>query len=185
MWPVASKQSVTAVTEGFPPLLGPGARVLVLGTLPSRQSLLKHQYYGHPQNAFWRIMGELFGAGPERTYAERSIRLMGAGVAVWDVLASSVRPGSMDSSIDPATATPNDFRSLFATEPQIRLVCFNGQSAAKLFERLVAPTLEKGSNITEYRTLPSTSPAHAAMSFEQKLHRWEIVADAAAKNKGE
>jgi len=130
-------------------------------------------------------MGELFGAGPERAYAERSARLTEAGVAVWDVLASSVRPGSMDSSIDLATATPNDFRSLFAAEPQIHLVCFNGQSAAKLFDRLVAPTLENGSNTVEYRTLPSTSPAHAAMNFEQKLRRWRIVAAAAGNNKGE
>jgi hypoxanthine-DNA glycosylase len=129
-------------------------------------------------------MGELFGAGPEQDYVERQARLTRAGIAVWDVLASSVRPGSMDASIDIASAAPNDFRSLLAAEPEIRLVCFNGQAAARLFDRLVAPKLENGSNKLETRTLPSTSPAFAAMSFDQKLRHWDIVAAAASKKGG-
>jgi len=164
---------------GFPPVIGNDPRVLVLGTLPSRQSLQKGQYYGHPQNAFWKIMGELFGALPELPYAER-IRVLARGrVAVWDVLQASVRPGSMDADIDAATATANDFPALFAAHPGIEFVCFNGRAAADLWRKLVAPDLRNGSNTLEYRILPSTSPAHASLSFDEKLEHWRVVGEAA------
>ena len=162
-------------TTGFPPILGDDARVLVLGSLPSVMSVRKGEYYGHPQNAFWKIMGELFGAGPDLDYASRAARLTGAGVAVWDVLAASVRPGSMDADIDPATARPNDFTKLFRDHTSIGLVCFNGQAAARFYQRLVAPGLEKGSNTLHYETLPSTSPAYASVSFADKLQKWRVV----------
>ena len=162
-------------TSGFPPILADGARVLVLGSLPSVMSIRKGQYYGHPQNAFWKIMGELFGAGPDLDYASRTDRLTRSRVAVWDVLAASVRPGSMDADIDPATARPNDFAKLFREHASIGLVCFNGQAAARFYQRLVAPELEKGSNTVHYETLPSTSPAYASISFADKLQKWRVV----------
>lgn len=164
-------------TRGFPPILGDRPRVLVLGSLPSVMSLRKNQYYGHPQNAFWRIMSELFGAGPELAYEQRVARLAGNRVAVWDVLAASIRPGSMDADIDPASARANDFARLFREQPCIRLVCFNGQAAAKYYERLVASAIQNDSHGRQYRTLPSTSPAYAAMSFADKLERWRIVSE--------
>jgi hypoxanthine-DNA glycosylase len=170
------------VTTGFPPIVGPGARVLVLGTLPSQKSLQKNQYYGHPQNAFWPIMGALFDAGPDKPYSARAKLIVQNRLAVWDVLAESVRPGSMDSSIDASTAAPNDFETLLREQPGIALVCFNGQAAARLYAQFVAPLTEKSSNAVEYKTLPSTSPAHASMSFEEKLKRWSIVR-AAANNR--
>ena len=120
-------------------------------------------------------MGALFAAGPELTYAERAARLADCGVAVWDVLQSSVRPGSLDSAIDQKTAVANDFASFFAGHPDIRLVCFNGQKAAQLFARLVATDLDPLYGKLRYVTLPSTSPAHAAMSFGQKLEHWSIL----------
>jgi len=162
-------------TTGFSPIAGPGARVLVLGSLPSVKSVEKQQYYGHPQNAFWRVMGALFGAGLEIPYARRAAMLVKNRVAVWDVLAASIRPGSMDSAIDQATARPNDFNRFYGEQPDIRLVCFNGQAAARLYGKLVAPALEKGSNTPDYQTLPSTSPAYASMSFADKLERWRVV----------
>ena len=165
---------------GFPPVIGSNPRVLVLGTLPSRLSLEKRQYYGHPRNAFWRIMGELFGAAPSLPYANRTRILARRRVAVWDVLKSSVRPGSMDADIEAGTAAANDFAALFTEYPGIALVCFNGRAAANLWRRLVAPTLQNGSNTPGYRTLPSTSPAHAALCFEEKLERWRVVGEAAA-----
>jgi hypoxanthine-DNA glycosylase len=171
-------------TSGFPPVVGAQARVLILGTLPSRRSLELSQYYGHPRNAFWRIMGVLFGAGPEVPYAERTRRVAAAGVAIWDVLAASVRPGSMDAAIDLATASANDIEGFLGSHPYIRLVCFNGRTAESLFRRLVAPNLEKGSNVPRYETLPSTSPAFAAMSFEEKLERWKVIL-AETNKKGE
>jgi len=157
---------------GFAPVIAPGARILVLGSLPSQMSLQSGQYYGNPRNNFWRLMGSLFAAGPELSYAERVDRLTECGVAVWDVLRSSVRPGSMDSAIDLSTAVANDFASFFVEQPDIRLVCFNGQKAAQLFARLVATDLDESFITLRYRTLPSTSPAHASMSFEDKLERW-------------
>ena len=169
-------------TSGFPPILGPDPRVLVLGSLPSVKSVELSQYYGHPRNAFWPIMDGLFGAGRSLPYDERKQILVENRVAVWDVLASSVRPGSMDAAIDSASAKPNDFSNLFAVHRCIHSVFFNGQAAAKLFNSLVAPTLENRSNRRNYQALPSTSPAHAAMCFEEKLAAWRCVADAARKN---
>ena len=163
--------------RGFAPIARAGAKSLVLGSLPSQMSLRNQQYYGNPRNNFWQLMGALFAAGPELPYAERAARLTACGVAVWDVLQSSVRPGSLDSAIDQKTAVANDFASFFAGHPDIRLVCFNGQKAAQLFARLVATDLDPLYGKLRYETLPSTSPAHAAMSFGQKLERWSILKD--------
>lgn len=174
---------VAVTTTGFAPIIGEQARVLVLGTLPSRMSLQKMEYYGHPRNVFWRIMGELFGADPALDYAERTRILVARHVAVWDVLNRSVRAGSMDAAIDWRTARANDFAALFAGHPTIGLVCFNGLSAASLYRRLVAPTLDESRNTADYEILPSTSPANASMRFAQKLARWSVVRDAANDDK--
>lgn len=162
-------------STGFPPIVAADASVLVLGSLPSVRSLEAKQYYAHPQNAFWKIMGELFGATPEMPYERRTVKLKRNGLAVWDVLASSVRPGSMDTDIDEATASLNDFLWFLNTYSDIRLVCFNGQKAASMFDRFVLsrhPELESG---RRFETLPSTSPAFASISFGEKLQRWSIV----------
>ena len=161
--------------SGFAPLVTVGARILVLGSLPSKLSLQTGQYYGNPQNAFWRLMGDIFDAGTELPYSERANRLSKSGVAVWDVLQSSVRPGSMDSAIDQSTAVANDFTSFFAQSPNIQLVCFNGQKAAQMFERLVVPDIGDQFESLRYQTLPSTSPAYAAMSFDEKLRHWSVL----------
>jgi len=162
-------------SSGFPPIVGDGAKVLVLGSLPSRKSIEASEYYAHPKNAFWRIMGSFFGAGLEVSYKERTVSLKSNGIAVWDVLSSSVRPGSMDSDIDIATAKPNNFSSFFKCNADIGLVCFNGKKAAWMFEDLILkrhPELRQGLTL---ETLPSTSPAYASMSFEEKLAKWSIV----------
>ncbi len=164
-----------ASSTGFPPIVDSGATVLVLGSLPSRKSLEASEYYAHPQNAFWRIMGEFFGAGLDVPYAKRTEMLKASHIAVWDVLASSFRQGSMDSDIDIATARPNDFASFLTTHSTIRLVCFNGQKAARIFERMVLSRHSELQSDLRYETLPSTSPAFAAMSFEDKLRKWSIV----------
>ena len=162
-------------STGFPPIVDDGATVLVLGSLPSQKSIEASEYYAHPQNAFWHIMGELFGAGPEVSYAKRTESLKLNNIAVWDVLASSDRPGSMDSDIDLSTAMPNDFPAFLEANDGIRLVCFNGQKAARMFEDLVLsqyPELQSG---LRYETLPSTSPAYASMPYDEKLRKWTIV----------
>lgn len=174
-------RAASELTVGFDPIAAADARVLILGSLPSRQSLERHQYYGNPGNAFWRVMGELVGAGPEIPYAGRADRLKKGGIAVWDVLRCAARPGSMDTSIDLASATPNDFGAFYSRHPGLELVCFNGKKAAHLYARLVAvpgtSTIAATGNI-QMKTLPSTSPAYASMSFAEKVRRWSVIRQA-------
>jgi hypoxanthine-DNA glycosylase len=167
-----------ALSQSFAPLSAPSAAVLVLGSLPGKRSLQEQQYYAQPRNAFWRIMGELFGAGPELPYAERTQRLVDSSIALWDVVASAERPGSLDASIIGSSVVVNDFATFFDKHPGIGLVCFNGAKAAELFERRVLPTLDESLKLARHERLPSTSPAHAAMRYEQKLTRWSIVKQA-------
>jgi double-stranded uracil-DNA glycosylase len=157
---------------GFPPIEDAAARVLVLGSLPGVKSLQMREYYAQPHNAFWRIMGELTGAGPALEYPARLVRLRAHGVAVWDVLAAGEREGSLDSSIVRASIVVNDFRSFFEHHRQLELICFNGNTAAGLFKRKVLPDLTPEWAAIERRALPSTSPAYASLRFEQKLTRW-------------
>lgn len=162
-------------SSGFPPIVGAGASVLILGSLPSRKSIEASEYYAHPQNVFWRIMAQLFDATPEASYRTRTEWLMSNRIAVWDVLASSVRPGSMDSDIEISTARPNDFAAFYEANPGIRFVCFNGQKAASIYKKLVMDAHAGLRPDMRYETLPSSSPAFASMSFEEKLAKWSIV----------
>jgi len=161
---------------GFPPIAAPDARVLVLGSMPSIASLAKQQYYGHPQNAFWPIMGRLFGARSELPYADRKRILCSHQVAVWDVLRECHREGSLDTSIRVETESPNDFVSFLADHPHVETVFFNGQKAETAFRRhALAQVADLGRELKFIR-LPSTSPAHAGRSFAQKLAAWRAVA---------
>lgn len=153
---------------GFPPVERADARLLILGSLPGAESLRQQQYYAKPQNSFWRIMGLLVGASPDLPYATRLQKLQEQRIALWDVCHAAERAGSLDSAI--RKPQPNDFVAFFAAHPALTHLCFNGQPAAKLFARLVKPQLAQD-NFT-YATLPSTSPAHAGMRFEEKLARW-------------
>jgi hypoxanthine-DNA glycosylase len=160
------------LSVGFPPIEDSRARVLVLGSLPGRKSLELEQYYAQPYNAFWRIMGNLFGADPELPYAARGAMLRANGIALWDVLAAGEREGSLDASIVTATIVVNDFGAFFMEHPHIRAIFFNGTTAAQLFRRKVVPVLRPECAAIAQQVLPSTSPAHASLKFEQKLARW-------------
>ncbi len=160
---------------GFPPIADTHARVLILGSLPGQMSLQRQQYYAHPHNAFWRIMSQLFGAGLELPYAERAQRLVQNGIALWDVCAAAQRPGSLDAAIVHASVVPNDFAAFIQSHPDIGLISFNGGKAADLYRRLVLPTLPERLRAIRTETLPSTSPAHAAMTFDDKLARWSAI----------
>ncbi|MCJ7451322.1 MAG: DNA-deoxyinosine glycosylase [Steroidobacteraceae bacterium] len=161
--------------RGFRPIAKADARVLVLGTLPGTMSLAMSQYYAQPRNAFWPIMGALFGALPALAYRKRLKLLTKNRVALWDVCHSAYREGALDASIDAKSIVPNDFATFFRSHRHIQLVCFNGQTARKLYRRLVLPGLPAQVQQVPQLTLPSTSPAHAAMRFEQKLEQWGIV----------
>ncbi|OYW39435.1 MAG: DNA-deoxyinosine glycosylase [Hydrogenophilales bacterium 12-61-10] len=160
---------------GFPPIADAHARILILGSLPGQVSLQRQQYYAQPQNAFWKIMGRLFDAGPELAYAERTQRLVENGIALWDVCASAQRPGSLDAAIVHSSVVPNDLAAFLAHHPGIGLIGFNGGKAAELYRRRVLPDLPAAAQAMRTATLPSTSPAHAAMPFEVKLTRWAAV----------
>lgn len=158
--------------QGFPPITTPEAHILILGSMPGIASLGAHQYYAHPRNAFWRIMAEVFGFDPLCTYEERVCALTSCGVAVWDVLQLCTRKGSLDSDIDNSSVVPNDFASFFTAHRQIQRICFNGAKAASLYKKHVLPDLGDSALKICYVQLPSTSPAHAGLSYAQKLHAW-------------
>lgn len=154
-------------SAGFAAVARRDARLLVLGSLPGKKSLLEQQYYAHPQNGFWPIMREIFGV--DGTYEERCEQLVERRIALWDVLAASVRPGSMDADIRLNTVIANDFDRFFEQHPGIVLIGFNGKKAEQLFHRLVPASITGTARTVG---LPSTSPALASMSFDAKLNTW-------------
>ena len=162
--------------ESFPPIVSRESKVLILGSMPGEASLKAGQYYAHPRNAFWRIMGDLFGAGPQLPYHDRVLRVQSARVALWDSLKACVRSGSLDASI--TKEIPNDFAAFFAQYPTITHVFFNGSKAEATFRRHVLPCLANDQHI--FTRLPSTSPAHAMIAFEAKVGAWSAVRKALA-----
>lgn len=162
------------VIHGFPPLARAGARLLVLGSMPSRESLARQQYYAHPRNAFWPVMTRLFGLR-RTSYRERAEELTGHGVAVWDVLQACTRRSSLDSDIDDDSIVTNDFQGFFRMHPEVRKVFFNGAKAESVYLKQVIPGLPSGPAAYPHSRLPSTSPANAGMNFEQKLEAWRAL----------
>ncbi|MGE5469126.1 MAG: DNA-deoxyinosine glycosylase [Ignavibacteria bacterium] len=155
-----------AQLRGLAPLIDERARVLVLGSFPSEASLAAQQYYAHPQNHFWRILGAIVGRPLyDMDYAARQAAVKDAGIAIWDVYDACLREGSLDADI--RAARPNDFDALRRIAPQLRRACFNGKTAGKFAPRLAALGFETA-------VLPSTSPAHT-LPFEEKLAAWRAA----------
>jgi double-stranded uracil-DNA glycosylase len=166
---------VRVADECFPPIASPNAEALILGSLPGRRSLEMQQYYAHPQNAFWKLIARIFEVEPSLSYARRVKVLTANRIALWDVLATAERPGSLDSSIVHASIRANDFAGFYRSHPRIRRVCFNGRKAEELYRRFVLPGLPADFSGIQYLSLPSTSPAHAGMPFAEKLVRWKVI----------
>jgi double-stranded uracil-DNA glycosylase len=156
---------------GFPPIANRRARILVLGSMPSEASLAAVQYYAYRQNQFWRIAGAICGFDPGAPYARRKVALKEAGIALWDVVGSCVRRGSLDTSIEDDSIVVNDFAVFLAAHPVIEVVCFNGRKAESAWRRHVLGKLAPERKL-EYRLLPSTSPANAGMGYLRKLRIW-------------
>jgi hypoxanthine-DNA glycosylase len=175
-----SAKDDTARVVGFNPVARSDARVLILGTAPSVLSLRQHQYYGNPRNAFWRIMARLLSRPENEDYETRTRMVLEARIALWDVLASAERPGSLDADINMATAEPNGFAAFFSDHQEVRAVFFNGGPAHKLWKRHVAQDVElpKGTSLV---ILPSTSPANATLTLEKKIAAWRQVVEAASR----
>lgn len=161
---------------GLAPVLDANTRILILGSFPGVASLAAQQYYAHPRNLAWRLISALveddLAALP---YEERLPRLLAHGVGLWDVLGGCEREGSLDSAIRNPAA--NDFARLRQLCPLLHTVGFNGQAAGKFAAQFAAQG---------YRTvvLPSSSPAHAALSFEDKLRAWRQLTAAVSSTPG-
>jgi TDG/mug DNA glycosylase family protein len=168
---MASGSSDRAVS-GFPPVVGDGARLLIVGSMPGVRSLQERRYYAHPQNAFWPIVGAACGVGPEVAYERRLAVLVRAGIALWDVMARCVRAGSLDADIEAGSVVANDFVPLFAGQPTLCAVLCNGKAAHRAFLRYAAPQLAAAGRRPAVELLPSTSPAHAAMDLAGKRAVW-------------
>lgn len=154
----------------FLPIVGPNARILVLGTLPGEESLRLQQYYGHSRNQFWPIIASICGEELPIGYSDRVAMMLRSKVALWDVLHSAERNGTaLDSAIK--NECPNDFGSFFRQYPLIRTVAFNGNNARKFFKRHVEKKQDIPADLKFLDPLPSTSPAYAR-PLEAKASRW-------------
>ena len=157
--------SPSGEAKSFPYSADENARVLILGSMPGAESLRRQQYYAYRHNAFWRIMGVIYGFSPELPYPERLAKLRENGVALWDVLAECVRPGSLDSAI--RAPRPNDIPGLVKRLPKLERILCNG-GASRSYLRRFFPELEA-------EQLPSTSPAAARFTYAEKLARWRAA----------
>ncbi len=154
--------------RGFPPIVAAHTHTLILGSFPGEASLAATQYYAHPPNQFWRLLGAVLDE-PRLHALDYDARLecvLTHGIGIWDVLAACHREGSLDAAI--RNAQPNDFDALREHAPLLKKVCFNGKTAGR-FAGVIG---EAG---YETLVLPSSSPANAMLSFEQKLLLWREI----------
>ncbi len=156
--------------HSLPPVVSSNARLLILGSMPGVRSLEIGQYYAHPRNHFWPILSDILKLPlSAASYEKRLAAVTSHGIALWDVLATCLRVGSLDTDIK--QGTPNDFAWLFSEYPSIEVVCFNGQAAGKLYKKLVGVQPDK-----QYIVLPSSSPAHT-IPYDAKRIRWSVIAE--------
>lgn len=155
--------------QSFGPIADENSKILILGSMPGVQSLLEQQYYAHPKNQFWPIIFALFEEPIEHEYEKRVRFVLKKGIAIWDVVATCQRKGSLDSNIK--NETFNDFKNFYLAYPNIRFIAFNGVKAFELYKKGVG-WLDAGPK--EYRQLPSTSPANT-IKLEEKLDKWKII----------
>ena len=163
-----------ARVQSFAPVIGERPRILILGSMPGVASLDAVQYYAHPRNVFWPIMADLFSIDASADYAQRVAQISAAPVILWDTLKRCYRPGSLDSSIARDSVEANDIPALLDEYPDVSVVACNGASSTNYFRKLV---LARISPSIELLQMPSTSPANAAMNFEQKLAAWRRLLD--------
>ncbi|HUT38227.1 MAG TPA: DNA-deoxyinosine glycosylase [Methanoregula sp.] len=153
--------------RGFPPVHGEVPEVVILGSFPSRQSLLKKEYYGNPQNHFWHIIEALYNIDRKLPYRVRTSRLAEHRIALWDVLSGCCRAGSADTRIqDPVF---NDLAGFLVSHPTLRLVVLNGSAAGRYYRQLTISTPVPSV------ILPSTSPANTRFTLAEKVRAWGII----------
>ncbi|HEY9067171.1 MAG TPA: DNA-deoxyinosine glycosylase [Burkholderiaceae bacterium] len=161
--------------QGLAPVIDRRTRLVVLGSFPGVASLQAQQYYGHPRNHFWPILGAIWGLDlTALAYPQRLQTMLERGLGLWDVYASCRREGSLDSAIEAPVL--NDLASLPLWAPTLRAIAHNGGESARAMRLTIAHT--QGTGVAVLR-LPSTSPANASWSFERKLAAWRAAFEAA------
>jgi len=165
---------MTTRVHSFDPISDAASRVLILGSMPGKVSLCAEQYYAHPQNAFWKILGALLDFEPCAPYETRIAQLREHGIALWDVVHSCVRETSLDSDIEEASIVANPFGDFLEHHPQIHTICFNGAKAEASWRRHVLAQLRQAHDIA-YHRLPSTSPANASIRYVEKVEAWKAA----------
>ena len=157
--------------KGLAPIIDKSTRILILGSLPSDESIRKQQYYGNPVNDFWRLISEVIEVDiTALDYSARIEKLQEHGIGLWDVLFAGERDGSMDSNIK--NEEINDFSNLNSIAPNLRLICFNGKKAGE-FEKIIQE--HEGHGI-ETKVLPSSSGANRRFS-DKRILEWKSIAD--------
>lgn len=154
--------------KSLEPISSPKTRVLILGTMPSEESLKKQEYYAHPRNRFWKIIAGITHSEFPLSYTEKKSLLLKSDFAIWDVVEQAERKGSMDSNIK--NEKPNDLNSFVIAHKQLKIIAFNGQKAEKLFDKYF-----DRKNGIEYISLPSSSPANAKFSLEELQNIWSGI----------
>lgn len=155
-----------AAKIALPPSVAPNTRLLILGSLPGERSLGAQQYYAHPSNAFWWLLGEVTGdALVDMPYEQRLERLKARHIGLWDVIGSAERAGSLDSAI--RNAVHRDLAGFAATLPQLHAIAFNGGEASRRGRRQLA-----GTSRYTLIDLPSSSSAYAGMPRTTKREAW-------------
>lgn len=162
------------LVESFPPVIGTHPKVLILGSMPGTESLRLQQYYAHPRNGFWPVMSALFDCEWAEDYEQRITQFCQLPLALWDSLQSCRREGSLDSSIESDDLVANDIPGLLYEHPSIGMIAFNGAASEKYFRKYVLSSIGDTSGL-ELTRLPSTSPAHASLSLEQKIKAWRAI----------
>jgi double-stranded uracil-DNA glycosylase len=155
---------------------GINPKILILGSMPGKKSLDEQEYYAHPRNAFWDIMGNIFNFAREQTaYNERVQILKNCNIALWDVVGICRRIGSLDSNIDNSSVIYNDFEYFFDKYRKIEYIIFNGRKAESLFlKQFSYPKLKALKNM-KYYLMPSTSPANASVKKQDKMRAWSNI----------
>jgi len=154
----------------FEPIINKNSKVLILGTMPGIKSLEENEYYGNKRNVFWPILYQLFDEEMAENYDEKKEFILKHKLALWDTLKLCYREGSLDSKIK--NEEPNAINRLINSYESINYIIFNGKGSEKFYKRYFKPVSE-----INYITLPSTSPANAQKSFNEKLKKWAIIKD--------
>jgi len=170
MIPLAGKHKSEARVEGLSPIENKESRILILGTMPGVESLIRQAYYANPRNIFWKMLGEVTGKHIPDNYEEKKEFLLRNKIALWDICRTCIRNGSLDSNI--SNEMPNDINRFVEEHPHLIAIGFNGKTSERLFRKHIV-----GIEQVKLISLPSTSPANASVSQEMKVEQWKKLKD--------